>query len=96
QDPHALGLVHVGHDRRTGKRVDDGLHAVRGALPNPIHQLLLRADIVGDGFRPLFRRRLLGSRLGLGLERLEVQVQGGVRFEEERQSVLRSRRDKSG
>ena len=106
QDPQALGLVHVGHDRRAGKRVDDGFHAVRGVLPNPIHQLLLRADVVGDVLGPLFRRRLLGSRLGLGLERFEVQVKGGVRFEEERQpftvgceklhSVLRSCRDKSG
>ena len=106
QDPQALGLVHVGHDSRAGKRVDDGFHAVRGVLPNPIHQLLLRADVVGDVLGPLFRRRLLGSRLGLGLERFEVQVKGGVRFEEERQpvtvgceklhSVLRSCRDKSG
>ena len=85
QDLQALGLVHVGHDSRTREGVGRGFHPLRSVFPYPVDQLLLRADVVGDVFRPLFRRRLFGSRLGLGLERLEVQVKSGVRFEEERQ-----------
>ena len=46
----------------------------RWLFPNPIHQLLLRADVAGDVFGPLFRGRLLGSRLGLALEHLEAQM----------------------
>ncbi len=55
QDPQALGLVHVGHDRRTGKSVDDGTHLVRGVLSYPIDQLLFRADVIGDVLGPLLR-----------------------------------------
>jgi hypothetical protein len=73
-------------------------------FPDPIDQLLLRSDVVGDVFRPLVRRQLLGDELpGPGFEGLEVQIQGGVGFQQERQpvtvggkqihSILRSCRD---
>ena len=97
-------------------RVDFGLWRIeidgvglglRQELPDVLAGGLALFGVVeneGNVFGPLWRPRLLGSRLGLGLERLEVQ--GGVRFEEERRrftvgceklhSVRRSTRDKSG
>ena len=86
QDLQALGLVHVGHHARAREGIDDRLHVLRRVLPDPVDQLLLRPDVVGDVLRPLVRRQFLGDELpGPGFEGLEVQVQGGVRLQEERQ-----------
>ncbi len=52
-----LALEHVGHDRRSRERVQDRLHIVRRVLPDPVHQLLLRADVVRDVPGPLVRRK---------------------------------------
>jgi hypothetical protein len=58
-----LCLVHVGHHGRTRKGVDNGADALGGVLPDPVDQLLLAADVVGDVLGALFWRRLLPSLL---------------------------------
>lgn len=55
KNPQAFGLEHVSHDSRPGKGVNHRGHSVRGVLPNPIDQLLLRADVIGDVFGPFLR-----------------------------------------
>jgi len=56
QDLQALGLVHIGHHARAREGVDDRLHVLRHVLPDPVDQLLLQPDVVGDVLRPLVRR----------------------------------------
>jgi len=60
----------------------DEFQTFRRLLPNPIDRIPLRAEIVGEGRGPLFRRRLIGSRRGLCLECFEDQVDGGISFRE--------------
>ena len=60
-DLEALGLVHVGHDRRPRKGVEHGASAFRGMLPDPVDELLLTADVVGDVLGALLGRSSSGA-----------------------------------
>ena len=76
-DLEAFGLVHVGHDRRPRKCVEHGANAFRGMLPDPVDELLLTADVVGDVLGALLGRELFRSGLfgGLGPERVGIESQ---------------------
>ena len=55
-------------------------------LPDPLDQLLLRAHIIGNIAGPL-GQLFPGVLAGLGLERLEVQIQRGITLQQERQPL---------
>ena len=77
----AVGLVHVGDDRRPRERVHCRPGLVRRGLPDPVRQLLFRADVVGDVLRALVA--------GLGIEDLVSQERGQLRLglQQESESV---------
>ena len=76
-DLEALGLVHVGYDRRPRKGIQHRASALRGMLPDPVDELLLTADVVGDVLGALLGRELFRSGLfgGLGPERVGIESQ---------------------
>ena len=79
-DLEALGLVHVGHDRRPREGVEHGANALGGMLPDPVDEFLLTTDVVGDVLGALLGRKLFRSGLIGGLRPELVRIAGQRRI----------------
>lgn len=66
-------VIHIGYDRRTGKRIEDEFYAIRRVILYPIDQFLLRAHVVGYLFRALVFQQFLDDKLRLlGEHKLQI------------------------
>ena len=79
KDLQALSFIHVGDHSAAREGVDDAFHLVRSLHPDPVGQLLLGADVVGDIGRQVSRgvdgiivrrERLCPMQLSFGLKQV--------------------------